>query len=166
MKKIVLEMFFLNDPNFLLEGDAPRLVYRHCSSIPFYKIKRLAEKIENSIEKLLIDGFVRLLFDYFEENKVTVINRIDGTDCAVWEGVFIKDKLYTLTKKIKKKIPEVDKLAIKFEIKIVKYKILFSFYYPEDFSSDKFSMRMVYDYEKILRKMLKRIPQANENTVS
>ena len=161
MKKTVLEMFFLHDHNPRVDIQIPRFVYRHCSHIPFHKIKRLAEKLAVNPEKIFVTAFAQLMVNGMETESIAIVKRLNGHDFSLWECCVDRDSFYntlkhvTVKTKSKRPFAQLETLAIKFEIKVVKYKMLFSYFYPEDFLSETFSSQMVYDFEKRLREIIK-----------
>ena len=161
MKKTVLEMFFLDDSNFYVSPGTPYFVYRHCSTIKAFRVKRLSLQLNVSVEKLLVSLFLKLLSEYFQTEVMYVTNRMDCKDKSVWKFESKNQPLHTLpdvmnaVQKVKANSPETDNLAIKFEIKVIKNIMLFSFFYPEKPISEKISAVLLRDYDKNLRKTLK-----------
>lgn len=161
MKKTVVEMFFLSDCNVRVAPETPRYVYRHCTTLPPFKIKRLTTKLKVGLTRLLVGVFARLAASYFQQDSIMIVSRLNGNPVSVWhchEVMKPLDKMLkemTLTKKMNDTFPDIDTLAVRIEVKIIKYKILISFYYPEDFSSDFISAELLLQYEKAFREILK-----------
>lgn len=162
MKKTVLEMVFLSDPNFPKTTYVSQFVYRHCSNLPAFKVHKLAKKLNVDLSALFVGALSYLLSGYIQQSEIVLMNKTGEDEILFWKSQvnkrsFTQTLKNTITIKPLKKVEAVfEEWALRFEVKLIKLKLLFAFYYPEDFCSDKISTQIVYDYEKFLRKLFKK----------
>jgi hypothetical protein len=161
MKKSVLLLAFLNKYNSAKNEHSEKIVYRHLSTLSLRQINALANKLNIDLNELFTDIFSMLTKSYFRNKNPIIISKVNQNK-IIKSNYFINKNISLNNIKRKSKLLSAkqysnffEEIPLKFELKIVKRKILFTYFYTEDFIESKINSEIIFNYEKLVRKLIK-----------
>jgi hypothetical protein len=160
MKKSILLLTFLNKKNYFKTKNSGCFVYRYLSGISLRQVNSLTKRLNTNINKLFTDIFSIIVSDKIKKNHITILSKYNQEQAEKLNYFLQKNILFSQIKNDPEPVsiiqhPDIfDKLSLKFELKIVKRKILLSYFYTDDFILKDTHSKIIFDYQKLLKKLI------------